>query len=188
MNKLSRCLTSTCLLFTGYASTGAVLADASSMPAFVKEAVEKTKECKRAARVSHKAGQKNARASECALACKQAYSLYRRQQDQKSQLAQMERCTQLYNAYKSPDKVPVTEDEFPEITRMPSTVEEMVSRMVAMKPEGRVHPNKPCVSGVETIRNRQFDIKQATPYWESCVNSYKARMENNMRAKKVYGR
>jgi len=187
MNKLSKCLSSVCLILAGYASTGAVLADASSMPAFVNEAVGKTKECKRAARVSHRAGQQDTDASECSLACRQVYSLYQRQQNQKSQLAQMERCTQLYNAYKSPDKVPVTENEFPEITRMPSTVEEVVSQMTAMKSEKK-QKRYPCIKGVRAINRQQLGLEQAKPYWESCVYRYKARMENSMRAKRVYGR
>jgi len=188
MNKLSRYLTLTCLIFASYASTGIVLADASSMPAFVKEAAGKAKECKRAAHDNRKAGQQDTqRIDECALACRQVYSLYQQQQDQNSQLAQMERCMQLYNAYKTPDNSPVAEAEAPEITRVPSTIDEMVSRMTAMKSEKR-QKRYPCAEGLRAISRQQLDIEQATPYWERCVNRYITRMEMDMKAKRLYGR
>ncbi len=186
MNKLSRYLILACLILAGYTSIGIVLADTPSMPTFVEEAVGKAKECKRASHDSRKAGQHNTQLSdECGLACKQVYSLYQRQQDQESQLAQMERCTQLYSAYKSPDELPETEAEFPEITQMPSSVEEMVSRMSTMKPEG-ANMRDPCVNGVQAISRQQFNLEQATPYWGKCVNRYKDRMKADMKAKRIY--
>ena len=180
MRKLTRCLISICLMLAGYASIDTVAADTLSMSAFAREAAEKARECHRAAHDSRKAGQRDTqRADECTAACRQASILYKRQgEGQKRQRAQMERCTQVYNNYKSPESAPVEE----EIT-MPTTVEEMATRMSAMKSKGRLK-NDPCVAGVNAIHHRQFGLEQAKHYWEGCVRNYKSRMQ----AKRLYGR
>jgi len=173
MNRKTGYLLTACLFLTAYASTGVVQADTAARPAFVKDAMERTRECIQAYHDSHKAGLKNQKAGECSAACSRVYghSLYDRPQDREKQLAQMERCTRAYNSYKSPEAAPAAEDE---LLRMPATTEEMASRMSAMKSRGL--RNDPCVAGVKAIRRQQYNLEQAKRYWEGCAHNYKIRM------------
>ncbi len=178
MKKLTKYLSSACLMLAGYASVNAVAADASSTSAYAREAAEKARACHRAAHDSRKAGQYDTRlADECVVACRAASALYKRQEaDRKHQQVQMERCTQHYNTFKSPDKAPVAKAKLPQITQMPSTVEEMISRMSAMKRDGRTNRD-PCRDGAKTIRQRQFDLEQSKFLWNRCVQQYNMDMK-----------
>ncbi|TCK17691.1 hypothetical protein DFR30_0932 [Thiogranum longum] len=176
MQKIIRYLTSACLFFAGYVSTGVVYADASSMQALADDAVGKARECSQASAMNRKTGQyNNTLVDECSLACSRAYQglsgSNRKPPSQEQQLAQMERCKRAYNNYKSPETASV-EDEI----TMPTTVEEMATRMSAMKREGRTK-NDPCVDGVKGIRHRQLGLEQAKLFWNRCVQRYKMDMK-----------
>jgi len=185
MNKTTGCLVSACLFFAGYISTGVVYADASSMQALAEDALGKTRECRLAAQDSINAGQKNRLANECSGACNAAHSLLSRQgnfkpaqqkQKTREKLAQMERCKQAYSDYKSPETVPVDEDA------MPTTLEEMATRMSTMKTGKRAN-REYCAPGVAAIRHRKIDLKQAKRYWDGCLRGHKQYIQQN----KMYG-
>ena len=176
MNKITRCLISACLIFAGYVSPGVVHADASSMQALAADAVEKSRECSQASAMNRKAGQyNNTLVDECSVVCSRAYSLltdrYKNPPSQAQQLDQVERCNRAYSNYKSPETAPI-EEEF----TMPTTVEEMVSRMSAMKREGRTSSN-PCLQGVKAIRQRKLGLEQSKFLWNRCVQQYKMDMK-----------
>ena len=183
MKKITRCLISVCLIFAGYVSTGVVYADASSMKALADDALEKSRECSQASARNRKAGQyNNTLVDECSLACSRAYQdlsdSNRKPPNQERQLAQMERCKRAYNNYKSPETASF-EDEI----AMPATVEEMASKMSAMKRKGKSNSN-PCLDGEKAIRQRHFDLERAKYYWGRCVQQYKM----DMKMRRVTGR
>ena len=181
MNKITRCLISACLIFAGYVSTGVVYADASSMKALADDAVGKASECSQASALNRKAGQyNNTLVDECSLACSRAYQdlsdSNRKPPSQERQLAQMERCKQAYSDYKSPETAPVEEDA------MPTTVEEMATRMSTMKTGKRAN-REYCAPGVTAIRHRKIDLKQAKRFWDGCLRGHKQYMQQN----RMYG-
>jgi len=185
MNKITGYLTSVCLIFAGYVSTGVVYADASSMKALADDALEKTRECRLVSQNSINAGQKNRLANECSGACNAAHSLLSRQgnfkpaqqkQKTREKLAQMERCKQAYSDYKSPETAPAEEDA------MPTTVEEMATRMSTMKTGKRAN-REYCAPGVAAIRHRKIDLKQAKRFWDGCLRGHKQYMQQN----RMYG-
>lgn len=172
MNKITRCLSSACLMVAGYVSTSVVYADTLSMQALADDAVGKARECSQTSAQNRKAGQyNNALVDECSLTCSKAYQdlsdSNRKPPSQERQLAQMERCNRAYNNYKSPESASFEDD----IT-MPTTVEEMASRMSAMKRKEKSHSN-PCLDGEKAIRQRHFDLERAKYYWNRCVQQYK---------------
>jgi len=177
MHKIFRCLISACLFFAGYISTGVVYADASSMKALADDALGKSRECSQASALNHKTGQSNNNTlvDECSLACSQAFQdlsdSNRKPPSQERQLAQIERCKRAYNNYKSPETASF-EDEI----SMPTTVEEMASRMSAMKRNYRSYSN-PCLDGEKAIRQRQISFEQAKHFWNRCVQQYKMDMK-----------
>jgi|GEM_PF-3146473 len=186
MKTITRCLISACLIFADYVSTGVVYADASSMKALADDALEKTRECRLVSQNSINAGQKNRLANECSGACNAAHSLLSRQgnfkpaqqkQKTREKLAQMERCKQAYSDFKSPETAPVEEED-----AMPTTVEEMATRMSTMKTGKRAN-REYCAPGVTAIRHRKIDLKQAKRFWDGCLRGHKQYMQQN----RMYG-
>lgn len=185
MNMVARCLTSACLIFAGYVSTGVVYAEASFMKALADDAAEKNRECRFAFRDSMNAGRENRLAFECYGACNAAQSLLssqenleptqQKEKDQEKQ-AQMERCEEAYSYYKSPETAPAEEDA------MPTTVEEMAARMSVMKTGKRAN-REYCAPGMTAIRHRKIDLEQAKRYWEGCLRGHKQYMQQN----RMYG-
>jgi len=174
MNRKTGYLLTASLFLTAYASTGVVQADTVSMQALAEDALGKSRECSQVSSLNRNAGQyNNTLVDKCSLACSRAHSLlaerHKYPPSQEQQLAQVGRCKQAYNNYKSPETASVEEE-----ISMPTTVEEMVSRMPAMKREGK---RDSCVKGVKLIQRKQLGLEQAKYHWNRCVRQYKQDMK-----------